>query len=252
MTLRNHLGKQGGSLTNAQKKVVILLVEGDTDETLLIERLRQLFNDKEIRFEPYRGDIFYQIDQKSKPIKKLIGDKVKEVLIKRRFNSSDILVVLHILDTDGCFVGPSNITIDAEQNGLTKYLEGCISVSSETQKGKMEERNLVRSRNIQIMKSAAYISTFSYQLYYFSRNLEHVLFNEMNPEKGSKMEKVEDFLDDLTMPVEEFLNQFMPVPRNESCEDTYKASWDFISEDINSLKRATNVPLIFDYLNELG
>lgn len=237
-------------MANAQKKVVLLLVEGDTDETLLIDRLRLLFQDKEIRFEPFRGDIFYQINQQEKPIKKLIGDKVKEVLIKRRFNASDILVVLHILDTDGCFVSPSNIIIDGEQGCLTKYIEGSIHVNSETQKENLEQRNIVRSRNIQIMNSATNISTFSYQLYYFSRNLEHVLFNEMNPQKRFKMENVEDFLDELTIPIEEFLEQFMPIQRSENCEDTYKASWEFISNDVNSLTRATNVPLIFDYLHE--
>lgn len=237
-------------MANVQKRVVILLVEGGTDETLLIDRLRQLFINTEIRFEAHNGDIFYDIKQKSKPIKVMIGDRVKEILIKRRFKASNVLAVLHILDTDGCFINPENIAIDTKQSTYTQYQEGCIRVSSETQKSNIEQRNKVRSKNIRIMHSTDHIASFTYQLYYFSRNLEHVIFNEMNPQKENKFENVEDFLEELTMPIEEFLEPFMPVPRNETYQDTHKISWEFISEDINSLKRATNTPLIFDFLTE--
>lgn len=41
------------------KKVIIVIVEGFSDETLLIERLQSLYLDSEIRFEIQFGDIFY-------------------------------------------------------------------------------------------------------------------------------------------------------------------------------------------------
>lgn len=237
---------------NLQKKVVILLVEGDTDETLLIERLRQLFVNHEIRFEPYNGDIFYEIEQQSKPIKNLIGERVKEILTKRRFKPSDILAVLHILDTDGCFIDSSKVRIDVEQKSLTKYLEENISVKSEKQKQNIEKRNEVRSKNIKIMHATSKISTFTYRLFYFSRNLEHVIFNDLNPERESKLDNVEDFLDELDIPLEHYLVQFLPVNQNEDFEDPYTFSWQYISEEINSLKRATNTPLMFDFLGEMS
>lgn len=39
-------------MAKKRKKVIILIVEGESDEALLIDRLRELFKGHEIRFEP--------------------------------------------------------------------------------------------------------------------------------------------------------------------------------------------------------
>ncbi|WP_042476271.1 hypothetical protein [Bacillus ndiopicus] len=236
-------------MTKAQKKVVILLVEGDTDELLLIERLRQLFKDKEIRFEPQHGDIFYQRENKEQAIKEVIGDRVKEILMKRKFKPSNILAVLHILDTDGCFIAPEHIKVNAKQTVLTQYNVDCITVNSEEQKGRIEERNTIRSRNVYAMVSTNHIAQYDYQAYYFSRHLEHVVFNEMNPCKEDKVEKIENFLEKLEMPIEHFLAQYMPVEQNDNYSTMHTESWEFIMENINSLKQHTNASLMFRFLD---
>ncbi|WP_107943173.1 hypothetical protein MHH70_16845 [Metasolibacillus sp. FSL H7-0170] len=235
-------------MARAQKKVVILLVEGDTDELLLIERLRQLFKEKEIRFEPQNGDIFYQREKKELAIKEVIGDRVKEILMKRKFKASNILAVLHILDTDGCFIAPEHIIVDTEQGVLTQYNKDCITVNSEEQKSRIEERNEIRSRNVHIMSSATHIAQYAYQAYYFSRHLEHVAFNEMNPCKEDKVEKIEDFLEQLEIPIEQFLAQYMPFEQNEDYSTLYAKSWEFIMDNINSLEQYTNASLMFQFL----
>ncbi|GLC88416.1 hypothetical protein [Lysinibacillus piscis] len=237
-------------MANMEKKVVLVLVEGNTDETLLIGRLRELFKEKEIRFEPKNGDIFYDMEQAKKPVKELIGNRVKEILLKRKFKPSNILAVLHILDTDGCFIESDAILVNNEQATLTEYQENGIYVQTEAQKHNIQQRNEVRSRNIQIMNTTQKILTYSYQAYYFSRHLEHVVFNDMNPKKENKVEKVDRFLDELEVPIEEFLEAFLPQERTATYEDTYKNSWQFVSQDLNSLKRATNIPLMLDFLQE--
>ncbi|MEC1178985.1 hypothetical protein P9B03_10865 [Metasolibacillus meyeri] len=235
-------------MAKAQKKVVILLVEGDTDELLLIERLRQLFKDKEIRFEPQHGDIFYQRERKEQAIKEVIGEKVKEILMKRKFKPSNVLAVLHILDTDGCFIAPEHITVDAEQSVLTQYNADCITVNSEEQKVRIEERNEIRSRNVHTMSKATHIAQYAYQAYYFSRHLEHVVFNEMNPCKEDKFEKIENFLETLEMPIENFLAQYMPIEQQDEYSMAHEKSWEFIAENMNSLKQYTNASLMFQFL----
>ncbi len=45
------------------KKVVIVLVEGFSDEEFLIGRMRELYKECEIRFEFQGGDVFYNLNQ---------------------------------------------------------------------------------------------------------------------------------------------------------------------------------------------
>ena len=124
-------------MAKGMKRVVLILVEGDCDETLLIDRLRDVFGEQDIRFEPQNGDILYDSKKQAKPIKEVIGETVQQVLLKRKFKPSDILAVLHIIDTDGCLIPEDSITIDVSQETTTFYQTNCISVSSEIQKNKL-------------------------------------------------------------------------------------------------------------------
>jgi hypothetical protein len=234
-----------------RKKVVLLIVEGESDETLLIDRLRDLFRDHEIRFEPQRGDILYDVKKQGKPIKKVIGETVREILIKRKFKQSDILAVIHIIDTDGCLIPDDNVVLDNQQESLTYYQNNSISVQSETQMNNILTRNDIRGRNIRTMNSVSTIvsNKYAYQMFYFSRNLEHVVFNEPNPCSDTKVDNIEDFLDELSSPLEDYLAQFMPGIDASSYNEQYIASWTFISEGVKSLQRATNVPLMFNFID---
>ena len=50
----------------------------------------------------------------------------------------------------------------------------------------------------------------------------------------------------------EDLSQFLPTLTNGTDFDTqYKESWNFIKENINSLNRYTNVPLLLDFIKSL-
>lgn len=233
-----------------RKKVVLLIVEGESDEALLVDRLRELFKEHEIRFEPQRGDILYDIKKQGKPIKDIIGDTVKEVLIKRKFRPSDILAVIHIIDTDGCLIPMDKVVIDNQQEILTFYQSDCISVPNEIQRDNILTRNETRSRNIRAMNSVSAIvsNKYNYQMFYFSRNLEHAIFNEPNPCSETKVDNVESFLDNLTSPLENYLKQFMPVLTKESYNEQYVESWSIVSQGIKSLQRLTNVPLMFDFI----
>ena len=82
-------------------------------------------------------------------------------------------------------------------------------------------------------------------MFYFSRNLEHVLFNEANPEKEEKYPNVEQFIEKLKMPIEEFLQELMPTVTGEN---PYLESWELISQHTASLEQYSNVPLLFEYV----
>lgn len=233
-----------------RKKVVLLIVEGESDEMLLIDRLRELFKGYDIRFEPQHGDILYNIEQQGKSIKDVIGETIKGVLLKRKFKPSDILAVIHIIDTDGCLITEENVVIDNLQQVLTFYKEDCISVLTDTQRYNILTRNEVRSRNIRTMNSVQRIVSkkYNYQMYYFSRNLEHVILDDPNPSSETKVENIESFLDDLASPIEEYLKHFMPELTKENYTEKYIETWSDVSTGKKSLLRSTNVPLMFEFI----
>ena len=232
------------------KKVVIVIVEGDSDEALLIERLRTVYSDCEVKFESQRGDILY--DSKSrKSIKETVGEVIKGIISKRKYIEKDILAVVHIMDTDGCLIPDNSIEVHTDQDKKTFYTLETINVNSEDQKVNIIERNKKRTLNVKTMNSVDVVVSkkYKYQLFYFSRNLEHVIFDDPNPEQDFKYENIENFVNDLTISVEEFLSDYMPRLTGETYTERYKESWDHISVDTNSLKRETNVPLLFDFIN---
>jgi len=152
MILKSHLEKQESQMTSLEKKVILLIVEGNSEESLLFDRLRHLFKPYGIRFRIFGGDILYELERK-KSIKGVIGDTVKEFLAKNKLKTIDIFAVLHIIDTDGCLIGDNNVTIDKDQDKMTKYHSENISVTSEIQKDRIIERNKQRSQNISMMNT---------------------------------------------------------------------------------------------------
>lgn len=235
-----------------KKKVVLLIVEGDSEESLLYNRLRTLFKQHEIFFEVQRGDILFGFNKTKNPIKGLIGDKVKQFLNERKFKVDDMLAVLHIIDTDGCLIEDNSVVIDETQESFTRYKESCITVSSEKQRQYILWRNEERKRNIRTMNSVDGVLSGKvlYRMFYFSRNLEHVLFNDPNPAGQGKIDEVEKFIDNLSIPIEAFLEQYMLELSGENIQKDYIESWEKLAQNKVSLQRCTNVPLLFNFIQK--
>ncbi len=236
------------------RRVIIVLVEGQSDETLLYERLRELYRGCEIRFEIQRGDIFYDNKNGSKSIKSIIGDCVKEIVQRRKYKKKDIIGVIHIMDTDGCFIPDIQVVVDESQGMKTFYETDCRKVDSEKQKNNIMLRNSTRSTNVNTMTSVESIvsKTYKYQIYYFSRNLEHVILDEPNPIQDTKEENIEIFLERIEeedISLEQYLSTYFSGVVGTSYKDEYRESWDHIKSGTNSLKRSSNVPLMFEYIN---
>lgn len=234
-------------MTNSKKKVVLLIVEGSCEEVLLYNRLRILFEQYNIRFHIQRGDILYDLDKRKEPIRSVIDNAVKEFMMKSKFRSDDIFCVVHIIDMDGCFIPEEAILIDETQKELTVYHLDRISVPHDKQKQQIAVRNVDRSRNINEMRALVKILSgeINYRMYYFSRNLEHVLFENLNPEKGGKFPEVERFIEQLEIPIEDFLQDSLPHLKGI---DPYSESWKRITVDTASLQKFSNVPLLFEFI----
>jgi hypothetical protein len=234
-----------------RKKVIILIVEGISDRTLFYERLYNKYSPIGIKFKIYNGDIFHEPTNKAS-IKTRVGNAINPIMKENKFDNEDILAVIHVMDTDGCFIPGSSVIHTEGQDRSTLYHNESISVAESHQVSYIQERNSIKKGNVNTMCSVAMVrgNKINYRLFYFSRNLEHVLFNDPNIDNG-KVEKVEQFLAKLDIPLEDFLGQFMPSVDSDEFDYLYSESWEKIKEDNNSLKRETNSSLLFKYLDEI-
>ena len=96
------------------------------------------------------------------------------------------------------------------------------------------------------LSSHSKINGISYNAYYLSCNLEHVLHNDANIDDNLKVEKAEEFSERYY----EKESDFLDFIRAESfaVEGSYKESWEFIKQGSNSLNRYSNLHLVFEDL----
>ena len=114
-------------------------------------------------------------------------------------------------------------------------------------------RNEVKTINAKIMAANSYVmkSHRPYQLFYFSRTLEHVLFDKANPRHENKLQKIEQFIDYLNEPLEQFLSQFLKLRERANMNRIYEESWHYVMQGENSLQRSTNASLLFQFIRDV-
>ncbi len=227
------------------KKVLLFIVEGPTDADTLSPILSQIFTTKLVHFHIVKGDITSTRNNIGLDTHSLILDCINIEKYKSKFESEDILKVIHLVDTDGCFIPESEII---ENPFVDKHFAYNTNNITYADKQKVVNRNNGKSsilkQLIEINKIIDKDITFEYAVYFFSRNLEHVLHDKSatisNKEKKAL---VDDFLD----LYEENIDGFKAFISNKNIavQGNYKETWAFIKEDTNSLNRYTNFHLLF-------
>ena len=91
-----------------------------------------------------------------------------------------------------------------------------------------------------------------YCLGYFSVNLDHVLWDEQNTTGRSKLDKAEQFLEQLEIPLDQFMMQFIPVNPQLPLQEKLEKSWHEIRKGLNSLQRSTNMPFVLEFVDSLS
>lgn len=226
------------------------MVEGLTDEDTLALVFSRLIKNQNIEFEVMHGDITADEDMTVKYIEEAIQKKITAYLTRNPFiKAKDILKVVQIIDTDGAFV-PSSQIVQSE-NGKTEYFLSHIEAKD---KVRLTRRNISKraivfhlSKLTNLKKSEVLPHSIPYEIYYFSRNLEHVLHNldqELSDE--DKEELAFKFAEYYSSRPEEFI-EFIYKGEFHVPGD-YNATWRFIMEDGNSLKRYCNISVLFERL----
>lgn len=230
----------------ARRRAKIVIVEGMSDETSLSIYFGRYFAEKNIYFILLRSNILSNV----------YGDKAKSNIItdlhalitsylenNRYIKLTYIDEIIQVVDTDGMFIDDINIIENKNINKVQYTIDNIIT----SNKIGFQNLNCNKRRNIEKLlgkRSLAFEKQeIPYSIYFMSRNLEHVLHN-----------KTENLVDDEKSKLSyEFANRYNDIKNfitfiteSDFCLiKGYKESWEFIQKDANSLKRYTNIGLIF-------
>ncbi len=220
------------------KKIILFIVEGPSDKLSLSGILNRLTSDNNVKFYIVGGDVTTVKGVNAANALVQVHKKIKEFIAKEPgIKKSDIVKVVHLVDSDGAFIGDDSIIFN--ENVRIKYTEQAIFTQNVED---IKKRNAQKREVIKRLYLCKEIGGIAYKMYYFSCNLEHVLHNEIDVDDDLKEDYAYDFDEryiDNPQNFIDFINSDFAV------EGDYKGTWKYLMEENNSLSRASNFHLYF-------
>lgn len=225
---------------NKGKKIILFLMEGVSDCTSL-EFIDKLNKNEMVKFYPTRGDITTKNGINSQNCIKEVNEHLKMFLATNKFCKSDVIKIIHVLDTDGAYIPNEKIFEDENAVRFIYTTTGIIAPSKQA----VTQRNENKKEVLEKLLSTPKINSIPYELYYMSCNLEHVLHNKLELlSDEEKKELANLFADSFYEREDEFL-EFINS-KSFKVEGNYKETWHFIKQDLNSVNRYSNLWLVFN------
>lgn len=222
------------------RKIILFLVEGASDCNSL-DFIDKLNKDNSIKFYSTSGDITSKKGINSQNCIKEINNHLNKFIKEKKLKKSDIIKIIHVLDTDGVYIPEDKIIEDSSVSCFIYTTTGIIAPSKEN----VISRNQSKREVLEKLLITSEISSISYSMYYMSCNLEHVLHNILeNLTIEEKKELSNKFADNFYEREAEFLD-FINDPAFKVSGD-YKATWNFIKQNLNSVNRYSNLWLYFE------
>lgn len=221
------------------KKVVVIIVEGISDEIALEGVLRKVYNTDEVRYRIVGSDITSTFDNRRNNIKSKVTEQIKAAINRLSIDKEDILKVIHIVDMDGAYIDENHIRENKLIDGF-RYYQNRIEARNIDE---VIDRNKRKTENLNVLSELKKVFvSLDYSVYYLSCNQEHVLHNLIHVADRDKAEYAERFNEKY----EDNLEGFKEFIQNKefAVQGDYKDTWDFIKKDTNSLKRYSNFHLI--------
>lgn len=221
------------------KKVVFVIVEGPTDEDALGVLFEKFFDKNTVRVKVIHGDITTEKLVNSSNILNHITEIIKKSLKEYKLQKTDLLRVIHLVDTDGAFVPESAVVFDAnherpcysETEIRTAYPESLIL------------RNQKKKANLTKLHNTQFIWGVPYSVFYMSCNLDHALYNKINLTDEEKEREALQFARKFKNDIPAFIGFIHDS--SFSVVGDYLSSWAYIKQGMHSLERHTNIGLCF-------
>ena len=223
------------------KKVILFIVEGITDKTALGTVLDTILSNEKIHFAITEGDITTKDDVNASNVIRRINEIVKFTQERYHFKASDLLEIVHLIDTDGAFIPDTAVINNAEAMHIQYTLQNIQTDDIE----KIVERNQKKLGLVKLLRSKTEINKKPYKMFYFSRNQEHVLHNEARELTTSEKNTLADQFDDLYGDAPEAFLEFIKS-KDFAVPGDYAETWTFIENGTHSLERWSNFHLYFE------
>ncbi|MGL5984859.1 MAG: hypothetical protein ACRCZ1_06335, partial [Cetobacterium sp.] len=143
------------------KKIILILVEGGSDliSLELIKKLNR--HQEEIAFKITKGDITSNEQTTLTNCISKVNDKITEFITESKVKKSDIIKLVHILDTDGTYISDESIEIDTTTTNFI-YTDDKIIANF---KDRVSERNAKKKSIMDKLLITSKISQIEYELY---------------------------------------------------------------------------------------
>ena len=224
------------------KKVILFLVEGASDLTSL-EFIDNINTDETIKFQITSGDVTSKLNITPQNCREEINKILLSFLERSKLRKTDIIKIIHILDIDGVYIPEINIIEDKNTKKFLYTINGIVAPSKEN----VQKRNESKKQIVEKLLVTSKINSIPYEMYYMSCNLEHVLHDKLEDiSEDEKKELANKFADRFYEKEIEFID-FINNKDFKVLGD-YKATWDFIKKDLNSVNRYSNFWLFFENL----
>ena len=224
------------------KKVILFLVEGASDLTSL-EFIDNINTNETIKFQITSGDVTSKLNITPQNCREEINKILLSFLERSKLRKTDIIKIIHILDIDGVYIPEINIIEDKNKKKFLYTINGIVAPSKEN----VQKRNESKKQIVEKLLVTSKINSIPYEMYYMSCNLEHVLHDKLEDiSEDEKKELANKFADRFYEKEIEFID-FINNKDFKVLGD-YKATWDFIKKDLNSVNRYSNFWLFFENL----
>jgi len=225
------------------KKIVLFIVEGITDKNSFALVLSKIIEkDKIVKFKIINGDITTKNGVNAGNIHKKITDYIKEFIDGNVYKKSDILNIIHLVDTDGAYIS-DDLVLKKDVDNIEYNTQNIYAKNIDNIKKRNKQKSQILSK---LSSTNAVYVNLPYRIYFFSSNLEHVIHNKQSVCPEEKRKYSEQFEDKFVTNPANFI-EFMSS-LEFALNGEYKETWEFIKKDTNSLKRYTNFNL---YLNTI-
>lgn len=223
----------------ARKKIVFVIVEGNTDRTALGAILSNVYDNDQIHVVVVNGDITTSIGVTQSNIRAKIGNMINNQIKKIHVRKSDIKQIIHLVDMDGAYISNTKVISDMNCQKVLYESDGIHTNNVQA----IIKRNIQKQSNLNILIGTKNICNIPYTVYYMSCNLDHVLHNKRNNSQTEKSKDAHNF----AMKYKDNSSLFLDFICNSnfSVVSNYNDSWDFIKDDMNSIERYTNLGICF-------
>ena len=221
------------------KRVILFIVEGISDQEALEALVEKIFQDDSTRVITTDGDITSADRVDVQNVIKKIWTIIVNSLKRYSLNPKDLKGIIHIVDTDGAYIPNDNIIEDKKYKECY-YTPEHIHTDN---KNNIEKRNKQKSSVMNRLYTNQKIRDIPYKLFYMSSNLDHVLYNKQNNDDSMKYLDAHSFVSQYKDNIRSFI---LFISSSEfSVNLPYNESWEYIKQDLHSLERHTNLGIIF-------